>query len=198
MHIEIKPKLLVLLIIYVSLIYACNLAFTVGATYDNTQFGVVSPNTGRVKTDNMTAEETANVGGAVGFTSLFGLVGIGAFLGVDKRILTYVGLLVSPITTATGYGIGYLAGSGNESLIGVNDIFIIIHNMIDSVLNFILMLFDFMTFGVLNTSNDIPSIPYPFNLIPFIMTLPVVIIIFVWITSAILEAINSAKVPFAG
>jgi hypothetical protein len=197
---HIKPKILVLMVIYMSLMYACNYAFVSGANYENTQFGYMSSTSKlvNVETENKTQQERttdgAIEGGIVGF--LFGCVAvaIGVLLTpVTGGISLAVALAVVGGFTGVGATAGAIQGYTNVTveIWIISDVIEFFKNISENIVNFIKMLLDFLSFGVINSANT-PNIPYPFNLIPFLFTLPIIAILGIWITGLAIESLKAS------
>lgn len=197
---HVKPKIIVLMIIYMSLIYACNYAFVSGATMENTQFGYMSSTSSivDVKPENKTQVQRTTDGATKGAL-------VGAILGC---IAVAVGVILTPFTggislglalvvvggfTGVGATIGAIQGytGATIEIWGISQVIGFFQELAENIINFIRMLLDFLSFGVINSANT-PNIPYPFNLIPFLLTMPIILILGVWIIGLAIESLKAS------
>lgn len=205
---SIRPKVAIIMLIYVGLAYSCCFAFAQGTNYSNVDKGITvySAGTIEVTTVNESAppteeEEAQNQGldlalliGSGG--GLFSIWAITRSQGEKKELLKWA-MLFNPIVTTGSYVAGYQLSKMGVNL-GVGQMVNLIMTFINHIFNLIFMMLDFLTFGIVD-SPYVPSIPYPFNLIPIFMVLPITIIIFVWLAGLIIEGLKALfKVPLAG
>jgi hypothetical protein len=198
---HISAKLVVILIFYLSFIYITAFVFRPSSNINNMEIDIVGvPKEHYNVTDNKTTEQKAQQQG-LDLTML--ALGGGGLLSLffitrsypDKMTILKVASLVVPVLTVGSYLTGYGLQMAGVDL-GIDEFIAMLSTFGGYILDLISTIVAFLTFNVVGGGT--PIIPFPFNVIPFIMTIPVLIVVIVWCAGLLLEVAKSIKVPFAG
>jgi|GEM_PF-5610081 len=203
---SIRPKVAIIMILYITLAYCCCFAFASSSDFSNADEGIILYNAGTIdvkvnETEPTEEEQSQNqgidlgllLGGGGGLFSLWALSRGGS---EKKEIFKWVSIF-SPLMASTGYVAGY-----GLSKVGVNlhigEAVELIMMFIGHIYNLIYVMLDFLTFGIIDNP-QVPSIPYPFNIIPLVMVFPVFIVVVIWLAGLIIEGLKALfKVPLSG
>lgn len=216
---EIKPKVFIILIIYVTLFYMTTTIFSYSylrtTQYENVNIGYTGVPTNVYETqipyENMTEEQQSEAqteatkkgaleGGILGFLVGGGIV-VGSFLlGCVTGGAGWVGIPWGVTIMASSASIGAVGGMlyENAKLEGLIEplpievIFDLIIYTFDTVLNLIHTFASFITFGFVE-NQVVPSIPYPFNLISFLCVFPVVVVITIWVVGVVIQGVEAIR-----